>query len=425
MTISPEQRTSVVNWIKRTAHPLNTAEPSAPLDDLQPLLGMLDNQVSVVGYGSGTRGAHELFTLQVRMAKLLVNDARFRVVTLDQDWTLGIQLDTFVRTGVGDPKALLKNAEPFSRTEEVLALVEWMRAFNETHPDDPVRFVGVSPHEVGELAYDTVVDYVRMAAPERLDALEAYYTELRPGDDVPTHTQRFRSLPDRKVWVDRARAAHALVAGAPADRDGHAWAVHNARVIVQYYELHDHDSQPLDPHNMTYFEQSFAENLVWWHEHTGHKTLFWSSSSHSSNGHSRAMSFPPNPARTSRNAGSYLRDRLGSGYVSIGLTFNTGELATYMDSPPHRIPNAAPPLAESVLGSDSLGNYLLNLRAKAPQPVIEWFGQTAKLRAIGPRYNPDNDTAHHMTDGSLTEWFDIIVHYRHVTPARPLHNEKH
>ncbi|WP_049569173.1 erythromycin esterase family protein [Streptomyces sp. SBT349] len=421
MVISSEERAAVVEWIGEAAHPLGSAGPLGPVGDLRPVLGMLGDRVSVVGYGSGTRGAHEVFALQARLARLLVGEAGFRVIAFDQDWTLGVALDTFARTGVGDPVALLGSAEPFSRTEEVLALVEWVRAFNEGHPRDPVRLVGVSPHAVGEPAYDAVARHVREAAPERLDALESHYAELRPGEDVAAHTRRFRGLPDRRVWLDRARAAHALVAGLPGERDGHAWAAHAARVIVQFHELHDHDDDPLDPHNMAFFERSFAENLLWWHRHTGHRALFWSSSSHTSNGRGRAISFPPNPVRALPNAGSHLRDRLGRGYASIGMTFGQGELATYADSPPHRVPPAAPPLAEAVLGSGGLGDYLLDLAAGSPpRPVAEWLRRTVTLRAIGPRYDPDNDTAHHMTGGSLAEWFDIVVHQQRVTAARAL-----
>ncbi|MGW9305426.1 erythromycin esterase family protein [Streptomyces cyaneofuscatus] len=419
MTMTPEHRTAVRNWIRSTAHPLTTADLSAPLDDLRPLLDMLGERTAVMGYGAGTRGAHELFALQVRVARLLVGEAGFRAVAFDQDWTLGVRLDTYVRTGAGDPVALLESAEPFCRTAEVLALVRWMRAFNEDHPRDPVRFVGVSPHGTGRSAYDTVAGYVQRAAPHLLDELESCYAALRPEGEVAAHTRRFRALPDRRSWRDRARAAHALVAGVPAS-DGHAWALHNARVIVQYHELHDHDDDPLDPHNMACYERFFAENVVWWHRHTGHRMLFWTSSSHSAKAPGRAISFPPDPASASPNAGSHLQDGLGDRYLSLGLTFGGGELATYAGTPPHRVPGPVPPLVESVLEDDVAGDYLLDLRTGAPPPVTDWLAGTAVSRAIGPHHDPDHDTAHHMTGGSLAEWFDVLVHRRHVTPGRPL-----
>ncbi|WP_250290231.1 erythromycin esterase family protein [Streptomyces atroolivaceus] len=400
---------------------MTTVDPLAPLEDLRPLLGMLGEDAAVVGYGAGTRGAHELSAMQVRIARLLVEEAGFRAVALDQDWTLCVLLDTYLRTGTGDPVSLLEAAEPFARTEEVLALLRWMRAFNQAHPNDPVRLVGVSPHETGTSAYDTVTAYVRRAAPELLGEVLACYAELRPDGKVSAHTRRFRALPDRSIWRDRAQEAYDLVGALPG-HDGHAWALRNARVIVQYYELHDHPDDPSDPHNMDYYEGSFAENAAWWYRHTGHKVLFWSSCTHASKGRTRAVAFPPDPASGSPNAGSHLQDHLGSRYLSIGLTFGDGELATYSDAPPHRVPRPAPPLVESVLDAMG-GDYLLDLRADPPCPVADWLTGTARTRVIGPRHDPDNDTAHHMTGGSLAEWFDVLVHVRHVTASRPLRVE--
>ncbi|KND34268.1 erythromycin esterase [Streptomyces europaeiscabiei] len=420
MTTSPEQHAAVRNWIRETARPLTTVDVSEPLDDLRPLLGMLHERTVVVGYGAGTRGAHQVFALQTRMARLLVGEAGFRAVALDQDGTLVARLDAYVRTGTGNPVALLEAAEPFSSTEEVLALVRWIRAFNESHPGDPVRLAGVSPHETGVSAYDTVACYLRGARPGLIVELERCYAGLRPESDVSAHTSRFRALSDRRSCRDRVQAAHDLVAGAPG-HDGHAWALHNARLIVQYYELHDHDDDPLDPHNMACYERFFAENVLWWQQHTGHRVLFWSSSSHTADARTRVVSFPPDPASPSRNAGSHLREHLGTRYLSIGITFGAGELATYSGAPAHRVPGPVPPLVESMLDDEAVGDYLLDLRTDAPRLVADWLTRTARSRLIGPRHDPRRDTDHHMTGGSPAEWFDVLAHLRRVTPARPFH----
>ncbi|WP_327151203.1 erythromycin esterase family protein [Nocardia sp. NBC_01329] len=336
--VPPEDMT-VGQWVVRAARPLVTVQPSAPRDDLRPLVTMVGD-ASVVGYGAGTRGAHEVFALQDRIARLLVGEAGFRVIALDQDWTLGLRLDAFVRTGVGDPREILAAAEAFAATEEVLALVRWARVFNRDHPADPVRVVGVSPHAVDHRAYDTVVEYVREVAADRIAELEDLYLDARPGEDIDAHVDRFRGLPHRAGLVERVRAAYRLVADVAAAHDEPGWVVQAARVVVQFHELHDHDNRPEDPFNMAYYEAAFAENVEWWHRHTGRKVLFWSSSSHTAN--ARYRGFPPNPADVSRNAGSYLRERLGTSYKSIGITFHSGDLATFDGRDRVHVPGSTP-----------------------------------------------------------------------------------
>ncbi|WP_459251122.1 erythromycin esterase family protein [Streptomyces youssoufiensis] len=419
MTISATDRAVVGEWIRGAAHPVRTADPLAPLDDLRPLLAMVGERTAVAGFGAGTRGARELLALQARIARLLFAEADFRVLALDQDAALGAALDAYVRTGAGDVAALLRAAEPFSRTGETLALLRWLRALRRARPEAAPRVVGVSPRETGAAAYDAVTAYVRRAAPERLAELASHYAELRPPGAVPDHTRRYQALPDRRPWREHARAAHDLVAAAPG-HEGHAWARYQARLIVQYHALHDHGHDPLDPHNMAHYERSFAENVLWWHRHTGHRVLFWSSSSHTARAPGRVVSFPPDPPGLSPNAGGHLHADLGDRYLSIGLTFGAGELAPYTGAPHHRVPTPVPPLVESVLDGAGAGDFLLDLRQRAPRRVAEWLARDVTTRLVGPRHDPRRDPDHHMTGGSLAEWFDVLVHRRRVTPARPL-----
>ncbi|MDX6741415.1 erythromycin esterase family protein [Actinocorallia sp. A-T 12471] len=411
MTPTDAERAAVLKWIETAAHPLTTVDPAAPLDDLRPLLAMVGD-ASIVGYGAGTRGAHELFTLQTRIARLLVEEGAFRAVALEVDTSLGLRLDEYVRTGRGDPNALLKAAGPLAATEEVFGLLSWMHAFNRDHPERPVRLVGIIPGIADADLLDGIIAHISEVAPSRVHEVEALYAELRPTpeEDPFTYIGRLRKRQDIK---ERARDAHLLVAELTAD----SWTVHSARLVVQFLELHDHDAPPDDPHNMACLERCYAENLSWWHAHLGEKALWWTSSSHSSNGPGRAMRFPPAPARALPNAGGFLRERLGPGYVSIGLTFQRGELNAYAGGRTYQVPDAAPELFESFLAS---GDFLLDLRADGPPEAAAWLTRPAFFRAIGPVYDPANDAAHHMTGGSPAEWFEIVLHLGEVTPTRQL-----
>ncbi|GGQ35938.1 hypothetical protein GCM10010266_69040 [Streptomyces griseomycini] len=172
---------------------------------------------------------------------------------------------------------------------------------------------------------------------------------------------------------------------------------------------HSHGGRAFEPDDLAGIELSLAEDTIRWHERTAEKIVYWGGIAHTANGNPRTVS-PSSPPLTHRNAGSYLREHFGAGYVSIGLTFHHGMA-------PHRVPAPPAEFADAVLGRTGLDAYLLNLRADAPVPVRTWLDAPTRTRLIGPHYDPDDDAAHHLSGGSLADWFDVILHVQVVTPV--------
>jgi erythromycin esterase len=402
----------VTRWITEHAHRLDLHDAAAPLRDLGPLASIVDQGV-VVGLARPTHGAHELSTLTHRVMRYLVETLGFRTLAVEEDWTTGVEIDRYLRSGHGDPRALLRDAfEPW-QNEEFLDVLRWLRGWNEQHPHDHVRFVGLDVSSVQAVAYDAIADHVRRRAPDLLDELEAHLSVIRPTAGVADHTERYAALADKSPVLDHAHRTYDLVAGLPAG-DDQASALQHARVIVSYYELH-----AIDPAaQMTYLEARLADNLIWWHNQTGHKILYWSGS-HSSVGDTRRVDFGPNrSSETSRNAGSYLRKHFGTRYRSGGLTLHHGTIR--LDAVPQLVPEPPSGRPDAVLGDLGLDRFLLDLQSDHPLTVRAWLEAPARFRLIGPGYRPAEDASHHMSGGSLTDWFDFTIHHHQVTPTRPL-----
>ncbi|MFE6158270.1 erythromycin esterase family protein [Streptomyces sp. NPDC056486] len=153
-------------------------------------------------------------------------------------------------------------------------------------------------------------------------------------------------------------------------------------------------------------ERALADDAIRWHERTRQKTVYWGGITHTAVGEPRTVSSPA--PQTHRNAGGHLREHFGNGYASIGLTFHHG---TDYPVPPAEF-------AEAVLGTVDLPAYFLDLRAQHPAPVDAYLGAPARTRVVGPFYDAREDAAHHLSGGSLAEWFDAVAHVREVTPAR-------
>ena len=142
---------------------------------------------------------------------------------------------------------------------------------------------------------------------------------------------------------------------------------------------------------------------------------------HTANGPQLSISYPPFPPSQGRNAGAYLRERYGGGYVSIGVTFHHGAVNVGWN-PPEPYPVPAPPseFAEWTLGDAGLEDFIVDLHAPAPDEVRAWLSVPARLRVIGPSYEPERDSDYFMSINSLAESFDAIIQLEEVTPTRLL-----
>src|SRR5262249_42753614 len=140
---------SVAQWAARHAVPLRTTDPTAPDADLAPLRGWLA-EANVGGLGESVHRAGQEVTLKARGLRFLVQRMGFRTIAWEEDWTTGVRIDRYLRTGNGDPVALAGQMSPQWPSREVADVLRWLRGYNATHRDD-VRFVGIDFYLLGRL----------------------------------------------------------------------------------------------------------------------------------------------------------------------------------------------------------------------------------------------------------------------------------
>jgi erythromycin esterase-like protein len=75
----------------------------------------------------------------------------FRSVAWEEDWTTGLQIDKYIRTGKGDLNALMGRMSPQWQSRQVADVLAWLRDYNAGR-SDKVRFVGVEYYLLGSLA---------------------------------------------------------------------------------------------------------------------------------------------------------------------------------------------------------------------------------------------------------------------------------
>jgi erythromycin esterase len=405
---SPPQ--PVPDWISQHTVLLDTVDPAAPLDDLAPLRGSI-GAADIVGLGESVHGAAEQIGLKHRTLRLLVEQMGFRSVAWEEDWTTGLAINEYLRTGDGDADALVRRMSPRWQSRQVADVLRWLRDFNEGRADK-VQLVGVDYGLTGPPVYDAVDGYVAATAPDRLAELREHLRVLRPASPIADHIAWYAGTADKAPYVRHAHQLFELVnwlPHSPVDRD-HTLAVQHVRQIVSFYE--HFALQPRDA--LVYRDEHAAQNVRWWREYSGEKVAYWATSPHTANAPELRIAAPPDPDWAVPSAGSHLRRWYGQRYLSIGFTFHHGRVNL---EPGKR---AALPLPrhdwfERPLGMVDREQFLLDLRTPAPPPVRTWLDAPIVTRGL-----PERGSDAYLAGGSLAQWFDVIVHRQELTPALPV-----
>ena len=119
-----------LDWIHAHAVPFDRAEPGQGWDDLMPLKEIVGD-ARIVALGEGTHGTREFFQMKHRITEFLANEMGFTVFAIEANMPEARQVNRYVLTGEGDPKKALAGMYFWTwNTQEVLDMIEWMRAFN-------------------------------------------------------------------------------------------------------------------------------------------------------------------------------------------------------------------------------------------------------------------------------------------------------
>jgi erythromycin esterase-like protein len=177
--------TPVVDWVRANAIRLTTPEAGHGFDDMQPLKKVIGD-ARIVELGEATHGTREFFQLKHRMLEFLATQMGFTIFSIEANMPEAYRLNEYVLTGKGDPKALLDGIYFWTwNTQEVLAMIEWMRQFNASGKGR-IEFTGFDM-QTTKVAVDIVQDFAKKYDEDYLATLKsasgeaARAKQLQPG----------------------------------------------------------------------------------------------------------------------------------------------------------------------------------------------------------------------------------------------------
>jgi erythromycin esterase len=305
-------------------------------------------------------------------------------------------------------------------TEEMLALVEWMRAWNAAHRANPVRFLGYDMQD-NQLPVDTLRAFLSRHEPSLVEMVDEYLGEYRamPTWSTPqimdtTRTRWREGAEDvlrevndhRGAWLDRAHTR--------ADTMEVEWAVQSANLVLQA-------ARSNETLNVPDRDSLMAANLDWALTTLmpGAKAVAWAHDVHVAHGGDRALSF-----FGGSTMGAELKRRMGGDYQALSLLFYEGaytgtrsfsdHVMIAAEALPGPVGSVERALHTLVRPSGAVG-WIVDLTSERSERS-DWFDSPRRLRHVG---YAAYDYAFDMEAVFPLE-FDGIIFIDRTTPSKPL-----
>lgn len=387
-------------WIRRNAMPVASDDPESPHDDLAGLKELIGD-ARIVALGEGTHGTREFFRMKHRIVEFLASEMGFTVFAIEANMPEARRVNDYVLRGEGDPRKALAGMYFWTwNTEEVLAMIEWMRDYNESGAGS-VEFWGFDL-QTPTVAMDDVREFVERADPDYLDSLSEEFDTVREAYEMvrsdrearPEHSARWNAAAARVFEYLTANRDDYLTS---FDADDVEWAIQNARIVRQGSEVWLDSGRTRD--------WSMADNVDWILEHSppGTKIVLWAH-----NGHIRR-----DP--TYGSMGSVLSERHGDELVSLGFLFHEGEytavgqggLGTYGTSV------SEPGSVEWALKQSGVPRLILDLQdVTGDSPECGWLTRQLDYRSIGAMA-----VEFAFQRGVMTDMFDALIFFEESHPS--------
>ncbi len=160
----------VIAWLKANAVPLATTEPGSGFQDIEFLRPIID-QARIVSIGETTHGTREFFQIRHRLIEYCVSQLGFSMIGLEAMYGEEQALNDYVLNGKGGAANAIAGMIFWQwQNEEMIAIVEWVRAWNLAN-ERKVKFYGFDMQKT-KPASDRLLGYLKRLAPDLAAAIE-------------------------------------------------------------------------------------------------------------------------------------------------------------------------------------------------------------------------------------------------------------
>lgn len=430
---------AIVDQLRDQTVPLETTDPTVPFEQT----AIFDRRFAdarIVGLGESTHGTREFFQMKDRIIRHLVREEGLRVVAIEANLPEAFALDEYVVHGTGDPAKALENIYFWTwNVDSVLALVEWLREFNDGRPPtDCVRFHGFdAQYTAGAIErLRAYFDETGFELPATIQTDLDVIDDSGEHEDEPWERDTYGEAAERVVPAlrDQLADSRADLVSASSERD---WtrATHLVTVIEQATTFREASQQITDEDDeamrraLRVRDQAMADNVDWLlsSENTDQIALW---------GHDAHINRSKQPVRdrdiAEPSMGAHLAERHGRDYVALGFTFGSGTFQALSESGTDSDGETSYELQGQALQSPVAGTIdetfaeldfpvaLLDIRGLSPaNPLPAWLDTPHQTFSAGATYDPGSPEEY-VNEYVFAEAFDALCYVAETTRARPV-----
>lgn len=395
--------------VKEVLFPIEGPDPNLSNADFLPLKPLLQDR-RIVAMGESTHGTREFFQLKHRMLRFLVEECGFRTFAIEANFSECLIINDYVQNGVGDARSGLKAIYFWVwNTEEVLAMIEWMRKWNVDHPNETqLQFLGFDMQFTQE-ASRQIEQFLSQHQPALLNEHQDNLVAMQ-GD----HYYR-QPLAIKEAWFETGtQVATAIEANAGtwcqdcSDRQlieirMHARALQQATMNFGKRQLGLRDScmAANTRHILNDFVEEGGKMMIW--AHNGHlvKTK-------------RNFSYPMQ--------GAWLKEWYGDEMYTIGFDFGAGEFASYANGSfgSWEVEHTNKKSLHTLLDGMSERPFFMDLVPERPSSKVKSFlKKKYAYQSYGAAFWPEYlDKMARLIH--YPSWFDGLIFVPQATAARNL-----
>jgi erythromycin esterase len=190
-----------IRWLHKNSFPVFhiVAKADESNNDLEPFKKITANS-RLIALGESTHGTGEFFSLKHRLFQYAVTQLGFRVFAIEDNQLAVEEVNKYVHGSKENVRKTMGGMFAVWNTEEVLALVEWIRGYNDSHVNDKLSFVGFDIQEISR-PLDSLISFLKE------QDIDLYYRKSHFLKELKENGPKSYAVTDsiKLVWSNEAK----------------------------------------------------------------------------------------------------------------------------------------------------------------------------------------------------------------------------